>query len=200
MWSTIRRAGCRDDAALQRFADRYRPVVGEFARRKGLVAGDAEDVAQEVFLRLLKGEVLAGADPEKGRFRSLLLTITTRVMIDRHRRRRELTLDELPQVSAPPGDDEEFDRLWALQLVEAALAQLEQEGSPYYTVLREHLAGAKQDRQRLWLARRKLVARIRHEIAATCGSHGDFERELAHLSRFLTSSQSVRGPSDTARG
>ena len=72
---------------------------------------------------------------------------------------------------------------------EAALARLEADGSPYYGVLRGHLAGIKQDRQKLWLARRKLVAGIRHEIASTCGSHVDFERELAHLARFLTASQ-----------
>ena len=47
------------------------------------------------------------------------------------------------------------------------------------------LAGQPQDRNRLWIARGKLAALVRAEIAATCAGPGDYEQELAHLAPYL---------------
>ncbi len=196
MWSTIREAGQRDNVALGRFAERYRPAVLAFARRRGFAEGDAEDICQDVFVRLLRGNVLAGAHPEKGRFRSLLLAVTQHVIIDRLRRQRSVPIEAIATQSSER--DEVFDREWVLHLAATALDRLGEQGSPYYPVLKDHLAGIHQDRKRLWIARRKLIALIRHEIAMTCASHREFEEEVAYLSAYLRPGRAAAEPAESA--
>lgn len=184
VWSTIRQAGECDVEALHRFAQRYRPAILDFIHRRGFAGDEADDLCQDVFLRLFSGAVLAKADPARGRLRSLLLTVTSHVISDYGRqKRRQLDIGRLQH--EPAERDPDFDRVWALHLAEKALDQLEQEGSPYYQILRDHLSGLRQDRKQLWHARRKLIAAIRREIAMTCSSYREFEEEVAYLSPYL---------------
>lgn len=48
-WSVLERAKLRDPAAWDRVVHLYAPLVYQWARRRGLRAGDAEEVGQEVF-------------------------------------------------------------------------------------------------------------------------------------------------------
>lgn len=48
-----------------------------------------------------------------------------------------------------------------------------------------HLDGDKQDRNKLWIARRNLVTLIRREVALTCRSREEVEREVAVLTPYL---------------
>jgi len=181
VWDVVRAAGAQAPEALQQLALEYRAPVLAFIRARGVEAGLAEDLCQDVFVRLLAGGVLAKADSAKGRFRSLLCTVTVRVIQDWSRRRRELiTLQGEPQ--APESD---FDRVWALHLTERALLRLRRENERYYLVLRRHLGGERTERNKLWIARRKLVTMIRREIALTCRSSAETAAEIAHLSRYL---------------
>lgn len=193
MWSTIRQAGAYDREALERFASRYRPAIAEYLRTRGLTATDADDICQEVFIRLLGSKTLAMANPDRGRFRSLMLAVTRNVLVDHYRRLgRAPTPTEL--VSDLPAErDADFDRTWILHLAQAAMDRLRDERSPYFEVLREHLAGVPQDRNRLWNARRKLIAYIRHEISLTCTTQAEFDDESAYLSAFLAPG-AKRGP------
>lgn len=50
----------------------WRPIFAYICRR-GYSAQDAEDLTQDFFTSLLQGPLLRRADPERGRFRSLLL-------------------------------------------------------------------------------------------------------------------------------
>jgi RNA polymerase sigma factor (sigma-70 family) len=189
-WTTIRSAGERDRPALERFAEKYREPVLVFLRSRGLPDAEAQDLCQEVFLRLLKSETLAGADPSRGRFRSLLLAIAIHVQQDHRRRlRREPRGEPVEPVTAPERD-ESFDRSWALHLAERALARLREESPSYHGALSDHLEGKGHDRQRVWIARKKLVALIRDEIARTCTSHEQFEAEAAYLAVFLSKKKS----------
>ena len=181
IWTTIRQAGGDDAAALQEFACAYRAPVLAFIQGRGFRASDADDICQDVFVRVLAGGVLAKADRDRGRFRSLLLAVTTRVIQDRLRKKREPVVNGLE----PSARDPEFDRAWALHLTERAMERLQGQGSPYYDVLAGHLCGEKQDRQKLWIARRKLAALVRHEVALTCAGRDGFEEELAYLARYL---------------
>ncbi len=182
VWTVIREAGDQDPRALESFASNYRAPVLKYIRGRGLGAGDAEDLCQDVFVRVFGGKVLAKADAAKGRFRSLLLTVVRRVIQDWLRRRRpEVSLQEFD----PADRDPDFDREWVLHLTERALQRLHEKKSPYYAVLKGHLAGESQNRNKLWIARNKLIALIRHEIALTCRSPEEFEEEAAYLSTFL---------------
>ncbi len=181
IWTTIRDAGASDEQALERFAREYRGPVFRYVRGRGFEEGDAEDVCQDVFIRLLRGGVLAKAEAARGRFRSLLLSVVKHVILDRQRKRQHVTAEEIEIECRDP----EFDREWMLELTERALGRLGETGSPYFAVLRGHLSGEKQDRNKLWIARRKLVALIRAEVATTCRSAEELEDELSYLSTYL---------------
>lgn len=67
----IESAAARD--ALSELCKAYwRPIFAYICRR-GYSTQDAEDLTQDFFASLLKGPLLQRADPERGRFRSLLL-------------------------------------------------------------------------------------------------------------------------------
>jgi len=193
-WTTIRSAGDHDRGALERFAERYREPVLAYIRSRGVKPSEADDLCHEVFLRLLKNETLADADPARGRFRSLLLAIATHVAQHHARRARREPRSELPAEPVDPASlpdkDEDFDRGWILHLSERALARLRTESPAYHAALAEKLEGRPHDRQKVWIARKKLVALIRDEVARTCSSHEDFEREVDYLSAFLSKTRS----------
>ena len=181
IWTTIHQAGRDDATALDDVARRYRQPVLDYIKRRGFQGPDAEDLCQDVFLRILQGGVLAKADQQRGRFRSLLLSVTTHVILDRLRRRRQTPVEGIEL----PAEAQEFDRGWALHLTERALDRLRDEGSPYYEVIEGHLSGRPQDRNRLWIARSKLAAHIRREVAYTCATREDYEEEMAWLCQYL---------------
>lgn len=181
VWTTIRLAAQSDEEARESFARAYRGPVVRYLRCKGASSDEAEDLCQEVFLRLWKEHVLERADRARGRFRGLLSTVTRRTLSHRRRQRVEPAVLDLE----PADSDPDFDREWAVELVQRAFERLRDSGSPYAAVLEQHLAGAKPDRNKLWIARRKLLAGIRHEVALTCNSAEELEEELAHLHEFL---------------
>jgi len=77
-----------DDAAeWERFVELYTPVIRQFVSvREDVGEADADDVVQDVFVRLV-GLLRGGTyRPEKGRFRAYLGTMVRRLLIDRHRR------------------------------------------------------------------------------------------------------------------
>jgi len=126
---------------------RYRPPVYDYGRRQGLSHEDAEDVAQEVFLRVCSQDFLKRADREKGKFRNLIQAVT-RHAVASHRRhalaarrdaRREVSLGDF-DFSQDSGTDDAFDAAWAGNLVRLAMEKLE--GNPSLDLLRAHLDGA----------------------------------------------------------
>src|SRR5207237_9298285 len=69
--SGIESVAARD--ALSELCKTYwRPIFAYICRR-GYSTHDAEDLTQDFFTSLLQGPLLQRADPERGRFRSLLL-------------------------------------------------------------------------------------------------------------------------------
>src|SRR3954470_19635508 len=77
-WSMVLRAGRHDtrgaSEALSRLCKIYWYPIYAQVRRRGYSAPDAQDLTQGFFARLLAHETLAHADPERGRFRSFVLT------------------------------------------------------------------------------------------------------------------------------
>ena len=181
VWDVVRAAGSGDQVALAQIAEDYRTPILSFIRGRGIDAPQAEDLCHDVFVRVLTGSVLAKADPDRGRFRTLLCTVTIRVLQDWSRRHREVPMEDLDPEAPPPA----FDRLWTLYLVERAFRRLQDTSPKSYEVLRDHLGGQAPHRNKLWIARSKLSALIRQEIAKTCRTPEELEDEVARLSPYL---------------
>ncbi|MFO0448963.1 MAG: RNA polymerase sigma factor [Pseudomonadota bacterium] len=64
-----------DDAAWEEFASIYRPIIVQIARRRHLQFDDAEDLAQQVLLLVLRNIGKWKADPTRARFRTWLQTV-----------------------------------------------------------------------------------------------------------------------------
>lgn len=127
-WSTIHG---RPDRAKSEVFTRYRAPIFSFILNQGFQESDAEDLTQEVFSRVCREEFLQKADADRGRFRSLLLSVTRHVILherDRRRRRDALSIDEAQvQAPSPAEADPGFDRLWIQNLLTLALQRLKAE-------------------------------------------------------------------------
>jgi RNA polymerase sigma-70 factor (ECF subfamily) len=124
----------------------WRPIFA-FVVRRVQSQEDAEDLTQDFFLNVLKGNLLRRADPERGRFRSLLLKAVKDFLHDardRARTRRRggdakfISWDEwtaeAPSRLMLPGEAEKswpaekvFDVRWAATVAEQALRRLQEE-------------------------------------------------------------------------
>jgi RNA polymerase sigma-70 factor (ECF subfamily) len=76
------------DPGLAQLCQIYWRPIFTFIYRRGYSAPDAQDLTQDFFLTILEGNLLQSADPQRGRFRSLLLTSLTNFLIDAAARRR----------------------------------------------------------------------------------------------------------------
>lgn len=142
IWEDISSARKGSSRELDLLLSRYRtPIVG-FLRWKNVGAEEAEDLAQEVLIRLSQPAFLEKVDPAKGKFRSLLLAITRNVLSERlrhdHAARRgggaqvvhesDLAEGATPLMEQIAGnEDTVFDQLWVGELVSRALRELEED-------------------------------------------------------------------------
>jgi len=131
-------------AALSDLCAAYYAPVFAFIRRSAPDEDAARDLTQEFFARLLSGQGIATVDPQRGRFRSFLLGAVKHFLADMrehaHRLKRgagqpmesiEPGTDTSPGLQLPdpnaPSPDREFDRKWALTLLDRALTVLARE-------------------------------------------------------------------------
>ena len=146
-WSVVLVAGRTDSTraqnALARLCQTYWYPLYAYVRRRGHSPHDAQDLTQEFFARLLERHTLAIADPNRGRFRSFLLSTMNHFLAHEWEKVRAqkrgggcqiLSLD-LAQAEErydlePAGNsspDKLFDKHWATALLEEVLNQLEAE-------------------------------------------------------------------------
>lgn len=124
----------------------WRPVFALICRR-GHSVTDAQDLTQDFFVMLLKGNLLSLADPTRGRFRSLLRTAVENFLNDKqHLARRQKRggrvqfvawdewMAEAPSQLSIYGQERKswpaervFDVRWAATVVEQALRRLAEE-------------------------------------------------------------------------
>jgi RNA polymerase sigma-70 factor (ECF subfamily) len=142
-WSLVWRAGVSSpDAreALEILCRAYWFPIYAFIRRHGADADAAHDLAQTYFTRLLEKDLLLVANPQKGRFRSFLKTDCTYFLADQRDRERAQkrggvrsmipieVLDAEDRYCREMADEltpeRQFDRTWALTLLDRVLDQL----------------------------------------------------------------------------
>jgi RNA polymerase sigma factor (sigma-70 family) len=211
-------------AALSDLCAAYYAPVFAFVRHNTPDEDAARDRTQEFFARLLSRPSLGAVDPERGRFRSYLLGAVKHFLADVYEREQRLKRGggqpleplepgtdtspgrQLPDANAP-GPAREFDRKWALTVLDRALAALDA----------EHRAAGKADQfhtLKLWLTgdtgdssqaeaasrlglnegavkvaihrlRRRFRDAIKSEIARTLNDRSQVEEELRHLLEAL---------------
>lgn len=146
-WTWVMRARSSDTPvvreALEALCRAYWKPVYAFVRRRGHASHEAQDLTQEFFARLLAGDGLRRADPEKGRFRTFLLSAVKHFLANEWDKERSLKRggdrefvpvrigEDTDAVGVEPagGQDPEraYDRQWALSVLDRVLARLERE-------------------------------------------------------------------------
>ena len=129
-------------AALASLCENYWYPLYAYLRRRGYPADQAQDLTQAFFMRVLEGRYLDRADPEKGRFRSFILTSLKFFVADeadRHRAQKRGGGAVLPlefvsgedRYQREPAHDETperiFERRWALSVLERVVERLRNE-------------------------------------------------------------------------
>jgi RNA polymerase sigma-70 factor, ECF subfamily len=203
MWTTILQFH-RDPERVKDFVvRRYRQPVVEFARRQGLKDEDAEDIAQEVFLRVCQESFLKKADQIRGKFRTVLLAVTKNVISSWRRyelagirdRRREVSLDGGMALPDEMPSDPEFDRLWVKNLMAQAMERLKID--PGTEALKLQLEGLSYQEIADRLGRKvtdvtNFIHRAKdklkkefEKLIAEYSSREDVSSEIAELKKFL---------------
>ena len=146
-WSLVVAAGQRDspeaEEALASLCRLYWYPLFAYARRHSAKPEDAQDLTQGFFARLLERDYLRQADPQRGRFRSFLLTAFKHFLAHERERanaqkrgggRKILPLDFQSgecrfrrEPSHPATAETLYERSWALTLLQQALARLREE-------------------------------------------------------------------------
>jgi RNA polymerase sigma-70 factor (ECF subfamily) len=134
----------RKDArsALVSLCEGYWYPLYVYVRRRGYPADQAQDLTQEFFIRVLEGRYLDRADPEKGRFRSFILTSMKFFLADQEDRHRAHKRGGGMVVSLEFSSGEEryqrdpahnetperiFERRWALSVLDRVMERLRNE-------------------------------------------------------------------------
>jgi len=210
-------------SALAELCAAYWPPLYAFARRSGASPHDAADLVQGFFARLLEKGDLSAVDPARGRFRAWLVTAFRNFQSnarDRERARKRgggraplrIDADAAESLYAPePADtrtaEREFERRWALTVLERALQRLGAEQGragkqAEFAALRPWLTAGGPEGGYAGLAdelgrsegalkvavhrlRRRYGELLREEVAGTVDDPGQVEAELASLLEAL---------------
>jgi RNA polymerase sigma-70 factor (ECF subfamily) len=118
----MRRVGADDAGAYRTLVERHLRSILAFAYRTLSDAGEAEDVAQEAFLRLWRQ---AGTWRPDARVSTWLHRVAYNLCVDRMRRRRDVPMNPMPDLPDPAdGPMAEHQRRQVSATVDAALAGL----------------------------------------------------------------------------
>jgi RNA polymerase sigma factor (sigma-70 family) len=143
-WSRVVTAAGRDAPecreALSGLCEAYWYPIYAYVRHRGYAPEPARDLTQDFFAYLLERDLIARADPARGRFRAFLRTVCARRLADRRERenaakrgggRHPLSIDPLEaerRYAREPAHEltpeRIFDRTWALTLLGRVVERL----------------------------------------------------------------------------
>jgi DNA-directed RNA polymerase specialized sigma24 family protein len=192
-WTTVNAARQSSESqaanALGELCEAYWPPLYGYLRRRGYRPEEAQDLTQGFFARLLETDSIRTADPARGRFRSFLLTVLKRYVINEHDRsaaaRRggghthlPLDFDEAERAySLEPRTDETPDRLYLTDAGELA---------PYREVAARLEISEGAVKVAIHRMRQRYGAVLRSEIAETVLGEEEVEVELRELLRAVS--------------
>ena len=205
--------------ALEQLCGAYWYPLYAQVRRRGHAPAEAEDLTQSFFARFLEKDWLAGVQPARGRFRSFLLAALQHFLSNEGDRARALKRGGgIPMISldarvgeerfglepaTPRTPEQDFDRCWALALLDTVLGRLEREYAAQgkarlFGCLKGTVGGDIAELSGAQLAaelglsegavrvaahrlRQRYREVLREEIAQTVATPGEIEDELRHL-------------------
>lgn len=117
----VSRAAKGDEPAFRELLDRHQGPVYGFAHRLLKDPREAEDIAQEVFLRLYR---TAGTSSFEASVRGYLFRIARNLCIDALRKKKPELMDELPETIDPNTAFDRLDQAESMQRLLAAVSDL----------------------------------------------------------------------------
>ena len=217
-WTLVSRA--RGDApearaALGDLCEAYWTPVFRFLKREGRSDDESQELAQAFFARLLGGSGVDQADPGKGRFRSYLLGALKHFLAERRRNEERQKrgggvrvesiesggTETSPGLPIPdpsgPISDAFFDRAWALEVMDRALAvveaSFEQSGkATQFEVLKPWLIGDTEN-----LSQADAASELETSTGAVKVAIHRLRKEFRHAVKGEIE-QTVADPADTA--
>ncbi|MCG8649594.1 MAG: hypothetical protein MI861_07165 [Pirellulales bacterium] len=142
-WSLIHQVGEDSTGSreqLGRLLETYRHPMYTHLRARGVSHEQAEDLIQDFTIEILNKNLLAIADPQRGKFRTLLLTALDRFTVGRYRyetaakrapAEAEIVSLDVPAAAAAstqaPSPSLVFERAWAIDVLAQALAEMKQQ-------------------------------------------------------------------------
>lgn len=115
-----------DNVSWQLFADTYGPLIESVCRKKGFQLSDIHDITQDVLSKVAVAIRSFDYDPQRGRFRSWLATITANQMRDfarRNARCREYVGEAMDAFVANP-DDRDWSESFAQRVFTVACQRI----------------------------------------------------------------------------
>jgi RNA polymerase sigma-70 factor (ECF subfamily) len=128
-WTKILDSGLGGSILAELYAKYWRPVYS-YLRRKGFSNEQAKDLIQGFFSEKILGQqLLLRADRTKGKFRTFLLTAIKNYAIDLHRKQKPMQAlgEDIDKPGDTRGPEDEFDLIWAQELLKEVLQKLESE-------------------------------------------------------------------------
>lgn len=156
----LRRDAC-DQQAWERFVDKYGSMIYFWCRRWGLQEADADEVTQDVLIRLTKHLRKFEYRPAKGQFRGWLHQVAKRVWHDfvEHRKRPDrgsgssAALEELESIPAREDFAQVLEKVYDLEFFDMAQARVRQRVAPHtweaFSLVKFHGLGAEEAANRL---------------------------------------------------
>ena len=191
----LRLRDARNAEAWEQFVEVYTPLIYGFCRQHGLQDADTADVSQEVMRAVTRTIGRFEYDPERGRFRTWLLTITRNKLksfLAHHQREphgdgETATLQQL-EAQPSPEDESNWDTAYHRRLFEVAAEQVHAEvheatWQAFWQTACEDRDGRDVARQlglsvgAVYIAKSRVLARLRERIRAIDGEDRELLRE-----------------------
>lgn len=187
-----------DEKAWREFHDIYGRLIFGYSLHFNISYAEAEDLVQEVCVKVFRQINTFQYAPEKGRFRGWLKTITRNAVIDYLRRKgnRSRTAQEyrvhleLKQAADQTFDEEVWQKEWEKALYEAALERVrERVGEETYRVFKRYVLENESvqvvadettmDPNAIYAVKHRVLRYLREEVDRIINSEGGNENENA---------------------
>ena len=132
IWTMIRDAKADSPGAFDALVHLYREPVRRYLRSRNIRRELAEDLVQDVFLRVFQKDLLQKVEESKGKFRSFLLGVTNNIIRESVSRAQaakrggsevHIPLED-SGLDVEAKDEKDFEREWMLHLVRLAMKSL----------------------------------------------------------------------------